>query len=181
MSQAEALKTQLFGEGAPVYAVIDGASAPGLLEKLDQSKLRHACVMEGELDPGTAHMAPYLVELDPGDDFTSWLLGEGWGKHAGIFAIAEAGLYEVRSHLMRLLVAYDETGNRLFFRYYDPRVLRVYVPSCNPGELAEFFGPVRAFVTEDEKPDTAIDYRNSGGKLVETRKELAPPAQGEGA
>lgn len=181
MSQAETLKTHLFGEGAPVYAVIDGASAPGLLEKLDQSRLRSACVMEGELDPGMAHMAPYLVALEPEDDFTGWLLGECWGKHAGIFAIADASLWELRSHLMRLLVAYDEAGNRLFFRYYDPRVLRVYFPTCNPGELAEFFGPVRAFVAEDEKPGAALDYRNSGGKLVEIRKELAPSAQGEGA
>ncbi len=32
----------------------------------------------------------------------------------------------------------------LVFRYYDPRVLRVYLPTCSPAEFARFFGPISA-------------------------------------
>jgi hypothetical protein len=37
----------------------------------------------------------------------------------------------------------------LLFRYYDPRVLRVYLPSCRPSELETVFGPV---VSVGKKP-----------------------------
>ncbi len=181
MSQADLLKAHLFGDGVPVYAVLDAASAPGVLDKLHPSGLAYSAIPEGQLEPGMANMAPYLVALEPDNEFTAWLLGEGWGKHAAIFITTDAGFFPLRTHLRRLLVAYDEAGNRLYFRFYDPRVLRVYLPTCNPGEIAEFFGPVRAFLGEDETPDAALDYRNTGGKLAETRKKLAPAAEGEGA
>ena len=39
-------------------------------------------------------------------------------------------------------------GERVYFRFYDPRVLRVYLPTCSSSELKGVFGPVGRFVVE---------------------------------
>ena len=54
----------------------------------------------------------------------------------------------------------------LYFRYYDPRVLRIYLPACNKEELATIFGPVRRYVLEGEEKEMVIEYQAAGGELV---------------
>ena len=49
----------------------------------------------------------------------------------------------------------DEGGQEYFFRYYDPRVLRKYLPTCTPEEVRSFFGPVRSFIAENNAPALA--------------------------
>ena len=44
----------------------------------------------------------------------------------------------------------DEDGQTFFFRFYDPRVLRAFLPTCSPSQLTDFFGPVRAMIVESE-------------------------------
>ena len=38
----------------------------------------------------------------------------------------------LRHHLKGFLRVRGESGQKMMFRYYDPRVLRVYLPTCNP-------------------------------------------------
>jgi len=38
----------------------------------------------------------------------------------------------------------------LYFRFYDPRVLRVFIPSCTDQQLIQFYGPIRRFWMENE-------------------------------
>jgi hypothetical protein len=40
----------------------------------------------------------------------------------------------------------------MYFRFYDPRVLRSFLPTCTEPECAEFFGPIGRFVMEAEQP-----------------------------
>jgi hypothetical protein len=96
---------------------------------------------------------------------TDWILSKGWGNHWGIFAITEADLLATRQHFRRLLTVYDEKGKPLLFRFYDPRVLRVFLPTCNPQELTTIFGPVIGYVAEDERPSGILSFRARDGKL----------------
>jgi len=68
--------------------------------------------------------------------------------------------------LREFLRVRDESGKRLIFRYYDPRVLRVYLPTCWPAELDTFFGPISAFITEGEDPGEILEFRNQHGTLA---------------
>ena len=54
----------------------------------------------------------------------------------------DATLEELRRHFRKFLKVEDPKGKSLIFRYYDPRVLRVYLPTCNAMELQTVFGPV---------------------------------------
>ena len=55
------------------------------------------------------------------------------------------------------------------FRFYDARVLRVYLPICTEKEAARFFGPVPRIVVEAEKADLLITYvRGNTGVSTQT-------------
>jgi hypothetical protein len=83
----------------------------------------------------------------------------------------------LRRHLRSFLRVTDEAGRRLIFRYYDPRVLRVYLPTCWPSELRDVFGPIDCFLMEGEDPMVLLNYRLAGSKLVERKVRLDGPAQ----
>ena len=138
-----ALYPRLFSqdEGVTTFALLDGASAPGLLDHLYGSpRPEFTCLYRGELKPDMAEVAPYLVRLKPDTPFTDWLLAEGWGKHWGIFLTSQADLAALRKHFRTFTIVKDPDGKMLYFRYYDPRVLRVYLPTCNAQEIATVFG-----------------------------------------
>lgn len=170
----QAVGQHLFAEeGSNVFAVLDGASAPDLLDTLDRLEPEYECLYRGELTPDLQEAAPYLVRLEPASEFTEWVIGQGWGNHWGIFALAAAGLREMRRHFRTLLMVYDNAGKPLYFRYYDPRVLRVYLPTCNAQELATVFGPISSYLLEGEQPNTMLRFRSVSGSLVQQKIELA--------
>jgi hypothetical protein len=146
-------------EGMNTYAVLDGASIPDLLDHLyGEVRPEFVCLYRGELEPDMAECAPYLAVLKPDAPFTDWLLTEGWGKHWGIFAVSRADLKTVQKHFRTFLMVKDPDGKQLYFRYYDPRVFRVYLPTCNQQETTIVFGPVQHYLIEDENPATLIRF-----------------------
>ena len=59
------------------------------------------------------------------------------------------------------------------FRYYDPRVLRAYLPTCNSEELRTVFGPIECFRTEDQNDaEHMLEFRFESGKLVKKKLSL---------
>jgi hypothetical protein len=170
IGQAVAEKV-FYEEGAATYAVLDGASVDGLLDKIFELEPEHVCLLRGDLAPDMAEVAPYLVKLEPGSEFAQWVFDEGWGKHWGVFASAYAELRDVRSHFRSLLTVYDQQGKPLQFRYYDPRVLRLYLPTCNAEELSAMFGPITTYLLEDEDATTMLRFEVGSGMLK--RKKLS--------
>jgi hypothetical protein len=157
---------------ANVYAVLDGASVPKLLEHLSPHAGEYECLYRGELKPDLAAAAPYLVSLKEDSELTQWIVGEGWGKHWGVFVICQAPLPVMRRHFRTFLVVHTSEGKPLYFRYYDPRVLRIHLPTCNADELSAMFGPVRAYVMESEKPGALMQFRVKEGVLKSETKPL---------
>ena len=156
--EVKTLEQQLFSQTkANVFAVLDGASIKGLREKFEQYQPEYGCLYRGELEPDLAEAAPYLVRLERGSDFVKWLL-TGYGQHWGILAIAQANLRTLRKHFRSILTAQMPDGKTVLFRYYDPRVLRVYLPTCNAQENQTIFGPVLSYWVEDEKASTFLRF-----------------------
>ena len=168
-----AVEAHLFSpEAASVFAVLDGASVGDLLTPLYEHHPPFECLYRGELQPDIAEVAPYLVQLEQGTEFTKWVLEQGWANHWGIFAVADAALAVMRRHFRRFLTVHDPDGKPLYFRYYDPRVLRVYLPTCNAEELGTIFGPVQSFVLEDEDPAIALRFQLQDGALKSLKVQL---------
>ncbi len=153
---SRALKAALYGQALPVFAVIDGAGCPALLPMLERHGLEFACLYRGELEPELMEAAPHLARLDPDSPFTQWFLSEGWGRHWGIFLLADATLSEIRRHLRRLILVRLPDHQVVYFRFYDPRVLRTYLPTCTPEEARQFFGPVQTILAEAEEATSLL-------------------------
>lgn len=165
----ETLRALLFAhEDESTYAVLDGASVPGLLPQLSSAKEEWACLYRGELEPDLAEVAPYLVKLRRQSPLTDWILSEGWGNHWGIFAITQVGLEALRRHFRHFLRVKDPAGRILYFRFYDPRVLRVYLPTCNRAEIKTIYGPVLRYIAENAKAGRAevFDHHENRIKSV---------------
>lgn len=158
---AKALRTHLFPEDEELqtYAVLDGASVPDLLDQLyGDEPPEFLCLYRGELEPDLAEVAPYLVHLKPEAPFTEWLLGECWGKHWGIFATSAEDIDTVRRHFRNFLMVKDPEGAQVYFRYYDPRVLRTFLPTCSAEETNFVFGPITSYLCESDKPETLFSF-----------------------
>jgi hypothetical protein len=164
---AKALHERLFADpDAHVFAILDGASiGRDLVVNLYQRRPEFFCLLPGDLEPDMAEVAPYVIELAPAAEFTQWVIREGWGSHWGIFATTSANLRTMRGHFRSLVDVLDDAGKPLLFRYYDPRVLRRFLPTCNAAELAELFGPTEAFRLEAEDPKVMLCFRAGAGEL----------------
>ncbi|MFN9744669.1 MAG: DUF4123 domain-containing protein [Betaproteobacteria bacterium] len=150
---------------ASVWAVLDCARDPAIYRLLLESRLEFLCLYSGRLPRELELVAPHMVELLPGHRFTERLLDEGWGRSWGIFVSIEDAA-NLRHHLRKFLTVLDETGRKLIFRYFDPRVLGAYLPTCTAAELTEIFGPVDRFLVESASAGSVVEYSQQSGVLV---------------
>lgn len=168
-----AISTHLFGEeNVRVFAVLDGALIDDLLDKLQQFEPEYYCLYRGDLKPDMAEVAPYLVRLRPDTPFAEWVIGKGWGKNWGIYVHSPANLQAMRKHFRTFLTVYDSNGKPMLFRYYDPRVLRLYLPTCNAQELQTVFGPITSYLVESEDPKTLLRFQLIKNTLHQENRPL---------
>lgn len=166
--QIQKIHEHLFStQETKVYAILDGASTPNLLENLEETNTEYVCLYRGELDPELAQTAPYLVVLAPNTVLTNWVL-RGFGGHCGIFAVSKSDLREMRKHFRKFLMIYDPAGKPVYFRYYDPRVFRNYLPTCSHEETRAMFGPVSTYFAEAEEENNLIRFDADGDRAIAT-------------
>jgi len=82
-------------------------------------------------------------------------MDEGWGQGWGIMVRSGCTVEELRAHCRKFLVKENETGQEIYFRYYDPRVLSIFLPTCSTEQLKDFFGPIDYILIEDVDPNYA--------------------------
>lgn len=154
---AEARRGQLF-------ALVDAARSKRGLTLLRESVDAYDSLYQGLKGETMGDYAPYLVQLKGGSRLLPRLIEEGWGDAWGIFLTSRAPLREVRAHFRRMLfVQNEESGDTVYFRFYDPRVLRVFLRLATVRQEDESFGPVERFLCEDE----------DAGVLTFTRRKAA--------
>jgi hypothetical protein len=135
-------------DGTQVHAVVDTARDPRLIGLLDTTGLERCCLFAGALSPALRAAAPHLVHLAPDARFTRAFLQLGWRDSWGVLTAAppDVTLQLLRKHLRTLLRVRDEAGRTLLFRFYDPRVLSAYLPTCSASEWQSVFGPVHQLI-----------------------------------
>ncbi len=136
----------------PVFALVDAARSPSVLQTLRVHGELFYSLYDGPDGEALDEVAPYLVQLHARSPLLEVLVREHWGESWGVFLWALTDLKTLRRHLRRSLMVQDAQGKDMYFRFYDPRVLRVFLPTCTPAELAEFFGPINAFLIESAEP-----------------------------
>ncbi|MHC5109563.1 MAG: DUF4123 domain-containing protein [Planctomycetota bacterium] len=101
-------------------------------------------------------VAPYLVpiEIQSKYPFKGCEHFDRWASHvgnsAGILLLTRVDKETLLKHLRYVFHAQAEDGHRYYFRFYDPRVLRDFLPSCSEREFIEFLGPSSCVLYESE-------------------------------
>lgn len=152
----------LKGDFQPLYGLLDAAREPSVLKVLIESREECQSLFEGPQGDQLAHFAPYLVRLTPDSQMLDTLAHQAWGKNWGVYLTCDHPFAEIRKHLQYFLRVTLDGHREAFFRYYDPRVLRLFLPTCLPEEIDQFFGPIRYYLMEDENGGALLRFSNSG-------------------
>jgi hypothetical protein len=175
MSRSSELRSLLWPKGSrpDVWAVLDCARDRQIYSAIYHSHNISACLYAGAIPDALERRAPHLVRLEyEKDRLTDLLLSSAWGQSWGVFLRADTNLQKLRTHLRKFLIVADEGGRRLLFRYYDPRVLRVFLPTCTADQLDVLYGPVDLFWTEAPDASGLLCFARKGRSLEMTRHAL---------
>lgn len=177
-SLAARIERELWPRGITrdVWAILDGARDRRVYGFLLDSYLNYSCLYAGTLAPELEVAAPYLVQLEHEDKYTRQLLELAWGNSWGVLLKCDIRMERLRRHLRTFLRVHDQRGRRLVFRYYDPRVLRVYLPTCVAGELTAVFGPIDRFWTEAPSGGSLLEFRFDRSRLIQNEIALTAAA-----
>jgi len=149
-----------------VFCILDAARMGfNNIEVAKDLNPAHKSLYSGGLSVALATVAPYLFACQESEQFVRWLYDSGFGSSWGVFFYSQASTNEIYRHLRKYLLVQTEAGKELYFRFYDPRVLKVFLPTCNKAQLNEFFGPIKCFALEDEDPKQAIVFSLKEGVL----------------
>ena len=158
----------------PLYALLDASREPSVLKVILESKEEYQSLYEGAQGAQLAHFAPYLIRVPQKSALLETLVRQAWSKSWGVFLTCDQPLKDLRAHFRHFLTVKLPDGQQVYFRYYDPRVLRLFLPTCLPEETTQFFGPVKQFLVEAEDPKLALQF-TSGPKGTDKKElQLAP-------
>ena len=138
--------------GGPLFAILDAARDDRILQILAASGEEHQSLYAGLQGEILAPYAPYLVRLPADSPLLKTLIAEGWGQSWGICLVSGADWKTLRKHFRTFLMVKLPDAQTVYFRYYDPRVLRLYLPTCDADESRHVFGPISAFLCESAIP-----------------------------
>lgn len=146
------------------YFLADAARMFFHFEKAATINPKFVCLYSGDTEENLKFVAPYLFIIDE-TEFIDWLQEEGWGNSWGIQITCSIEIDLLKAHFRRFLMVKTEEGIQLYFRFYDPRVLRIFLPTCDTQQLKDFFGPIHFFFMEDEDPNFALKFSLKNGQL----------------
>ena len=163
-------------DSSRVFMLLDAARDPVIHARLTAlgKDVQARSMYQGDLGEHLAHVSPYLLAIAGEDDPALWFATAGLGKSWGVFVTARQSFGDLRRHLRKFNLVRDEAGTPLVFRYYDPRVLRIFLPTCTSEELRRFFGPVESFAAETADGQGLARFTLAGGRLQTSLTPFAP-------
>jgi hypothetical protein len=161
----------------PLFAILDAARDPYIYALLLQSQSQYQSLYEGTKGVSLSDVAPYLVQLPQDSALLQILVREGWGKSWGVYLKCAAEFQDVRRHLRHFLEVRQPDGEQVYFRFYDPRVVRVYLPTLGPSEARAFLGTIHCYLMEDKEPHTLLQFLNARQGIVRVPLSLTAITQ----
>ena len=158
----------------PLYALLDASREPSVLKVILESKEEYQSLYEGAPGAQLTHFAPYLVRVPQKSALLDALVHQAWSKSWGVFLTSDTPFKDLRTHFRHFLTVKLPDGQQVYFRYYDPRVLRLFLPTCLPEETNQFFGPVKHFLIEADNPATALHFTRGPKGAAQKELHLAP-------
>ncbi len=129
-----------------VYAILDAGKVTHLLDYIEDSDCAYECLFQGDTAQEMRDVAPYIVELNPREDFTrdvfsvSGMPRDIWGKEAGIFIRSRLGIFDLRKHFRRFTRIQVKADKRwVYFRFWEPTMIPYFLRGTDKENLEAFF------------------------------------------
>lgn len=151
------------------YILLDAARLEQRIEEAKELRDNYSSLYKGRSEEDLAAVAPYLFTHRQESEFGKWFVEKCWGDACGVLVSSKLSFEEAYKHFRKFLLVKTEDGEELYFRFYDPRVLRIFLPTCDKEQILEFFGPIDYFITEGETKEDAILFKQKNGELIEER------------
>jgi len=148
-------------DNAQLFAILDAARSDEVLAKLAQGEVEYESLFRGRKEEQLFAFSPFLVLCKEKTELVQWLASEAWAQSMGVFFTSSDSFKNLFNHFQKFLMVREEGGDEMYFRFYDPRVLRVYLPTCTAQELNQFFGNVVRFVLESEDGESILSFAKS--------------------
>lgn len=160
-ARADSLPTRVWG-------VFDGARDPRIHATASLHGARGVCLYGDDVPLELARVAPWLLPVPPESNFGSLFATSGRGRSWGVLLRSASSSEDIANHFVGLLRAKVPDGRTLLFRFYDPRVLAAFLPTCTPPQLDQLFGPCDAYLVE-QGDGSHREYRRENGSLAVTQ------------
>lgn len=159
-------------KGENLYAILDGSRSVEIAAALQNVEVENASLYRGRSEEPLWDVAPYLIRCERDALFFQWVLEKGWGNSWGIYLTSKVNLQELLEHFQQFLLVKFPDAKDFYFRFYDPRVLRSFLPTCTLEESRNFFGPVRCYLVEEKERETLLKF--AVGQNGTLREAIAP-------
>ncbi|AYM84329.1 DUF4123 domain-containing protein [Agrobacterium tumefaciens] len=168
---------QRTGGAARLYAVVDASRARMIIPPALQAMTdKVACLYRGNALEEFGDDTAWVAEMTSDESVLQWLIDKGFGRRWSVFLRTAHALEDVVRHLRKFTVVKDSEGTIHFFRYYDPRTLRQYLPVLTSEQAAVFFKGIECFYCENDlKAGELLKFRFEGGIV---HRAIAVPAHG---
>jgi hypothetical protein len=142
--------------GQNIFAVMDAARDAAVIGLLGiHAPDEHVSLLPSKTATKWSAYGPFLVELTHRPVLFRLLLTYGWGKSWGIYCVSDLTFPEMASHLRSLIIVEGPEGQKMIFRYYDPRVLADLVSLDDQSIRNSLFSREYHVVLESEPGTTA--------------------------
>jgi len=159
-----------------LYAIFDAARDPQILKLLEAAQLKQLSLFDGDLRARMTDSAPYLVEIPKETAALELLVRASWGRGWASYLTCAKPFMEVRAHLRRSLMVELPSGQKAYFRFFDPAILQTFLRGSTAKEWHAFAGPITNFIAEQrEGPAVAVHMYFQDGPKVETLRLVDLP------
>jgi hypothetical protein len=151
------------------YALLDSARIDTEIITAKELNPEFDSLYRGRSEESLSSVAPYIFTGKKETKFSNWYFEKGWGDSWGVLVYSTEEMKALVKHLRKFLMVNTADGKELYFRFYDPRVLRIFLPTCDKEQLEEIFDAVDYFICEDEDPDFGLVFSLIKGSLETLR------------
>ena len=168
VSVSEFLLERAEKEDSQLFAIVDSARNDEVFRYLVTGDVQYKSLFEDTMDIQSYGVSGFLVECKKESPLFRWMTTEAWGDNCCIFFTSKASFDDLFSHFQKFNRVYLEGDEVVLFRYYDPRVLRAYLPTCNQTEIDLFFGEVICFFAENRDSEIVSVFKRNQGSHENT-------------
>ena len=168
----------------PLFAILDGArnerivallkefgvpanvpvNSNQLAEKRQHDEPLYQSLYIWKMALESAEQGPFLVRLPPESPLLKAVVMEGWGDSWGIFVESAVSFDDLWRHSRKFIMVEMPGGKTALFRFYDPRALRAFLPSCDQRQIESIFAiPIRIHIEDSEGQLMRFSHQHATG------------------